>query len=661
MPITSGSYTVGPAAGDYASLSAAVADISGPLSGDLTFTVIEDYTETAMIDFSAKDLNGYTLTCTGDTAHNGDFASGRVVSWYSSTLFFVSDPPNSSAGSVLIISNLNLRLSGANCRRAIDINIASSLNDITVDVHDILADYRNGTASYRTAIEFATSGSHNTWVYNCIVLESKSLLGSGAIEVSSGGVTGTIENCVVLDSGGNSPGFNSASGAAFTGTVRNCVAINCAGACFSGFSGATGQNNMSDDATAGDGNWGTGTGNFPSITALSEFKSVTVASSDFMMPTNSGNAKNGGAAVSISGNDHGITLTSPRPHSTYYSVGAQETPSVPVFVTPPITEVVATGASASFTVVADYALSYQWQYRLMGGSVWIDISGETSTGYTTDPTVVGDHGKRIRCLVEGYGDSAGSLTAYILIIGEPIYAEVPDRPTAVVASIIDRTITVRASGDGDIYRAEILDMANNLVASSERVGDGEFTIVVPRRGVRYTLTVVAGNTGSPAAWSLPGLSISILIPPLAIASEEPGIGVSSSASTSIKEAGPLGAGLAFPFRFSETTGAPSTNYGEAHVVDGMKQVLMTRLNERSIRRDFGSAIAGRLFAPDVQIGPDVSANIQMALTNFEHRSEVTRIVFTRDRVHGKIFADIKYRIYRTHQEGNLVYPFAMEV
>ena len=135
----------------------------------------------------------------------------------------------------------------------------------------------------------------------------------------------------------------------------------------------------------------------------------------------------------------------------------------------------------------------------------------------------------------------------------------------------------------------------------------------------------------------------------------------ATASDKVRAAGPLGAGLRFPFRFSSTTGAPEMSVGLDHVVDGMKQVLLTRINERPIRREFGSTIAGMLFAPDTEISADVSNAIQGALADQEHRAEVSAVVFRRDRVKGKIFADIKFSVIRTHQSGNLVYPFEMTV
>lgn len=51
-------------------------------------------------------------------------------------------------------------------------------------------------------------------------------------------------------------------------------------------------------------------------------------------------------------------------------------------------------AAATFTVVATVtnggALTYQWQVQQEGAGVWADISGATSTSYTTGATATGD-------------------------------------------------------------------------------------------------------------------------------------------------------------------------------------------------------------------------------------------------------------------------------
>lgn len=238
----------------------------------------------------------------------------------------------------------------------------------------------------------------------------------------------------------------------------------------------------------------------------------------------------------------------------------------------------------------------------------------------------------------------------------------PSRPTVVIRSIDHdtRAIVIAVSGVANIFRAELFDLEANVVASNQIAAAGDITVIAPARGISYSLAVFAGDNTVPTDWSQPGLAVAVVIRPEAEEeTAETGVGLPAEPSTNIAQAGPLGAGLAFPFKFSTTTGAPEANYGIDHVVDGMQQILLTGIGSRFIRRDFGSAIGGKLFASDTEIESGTSSLIQTALARFERRAEVTSIVFRRDRVRGKITADIKFRTFRTHQDGNLVYPFNM--
>jgi len=78
MPVTAGTYTVG-AGGNYATWADAFADISSPLTGDLTLVLVSN------IFMSANALktinpNGFNFICTSASAPNGNFARGYVTS-----------------------------------------------------------------------------------------------------------------------------------------------------------------------------------------------------------------------------------------------------------------------------------------------------------------------------------------------------------------------------------------------------------------------------------------------------------------------------------------------------------------------------------------------------------------------------------------------------
>lgn len=69
------------------------------------------------------------------------------------------------------------------------------------------------------------------------------------------------------------------------------------------------------------------------------------------------------------------------------------------------------GDTATFTVVATNATSYQWQ--LNTGSGWNDISGATTASYTTGTLSLSDNAHQFRCVVTGPGGTDTSSAATI--------------------------------------------------------------------------------------------------------------------------------------------------------------------------------------------------------------------------------------------------------
>jgi phage baseplate assembly protein W len=440
--------------------------------------------------------------------------------------------------------------------------------------------------------------------------------------------------------------------------VRNNVAINCA-TCFNGMSLAQGYNNMSSDATAADVGWALGSGNVISVTAADEFESLTkIASDTYLLPKTTGNAKDGGSAPIIAENTHGAVVAIARPHDVNkYSIGGKEYPSSPVITAHPTTQTIAENATATFAVTATDATGYQWGRKEPNGSVWANVTGATSASYTTPVFGATNHRAQYRCTVSNAAGSVVSTEVYLFFTGYPIN-ESPDRPTVANVTLTGLTVSMTVAGTADVFRVEVR-RDGTVVAFAETPSAGTLSVNLPLRSVEYVVAVVAANYGS-THWSLPGYT-GVWMAARLVPAVSPGVPHEMTASDKVRTAGPLGAGLRFPFRFSSTTGAPDTSVGLDHVVDGMKQVLMTRVNERPIRREFGSVIAGMLFAPDTELSADISNAIQGALADQEHRAEVSAVVFKRDRVKGKVFADIKFNVIRTHQSGNLVYPFEMTV
>lgn len=681
MAVTQGSFTVG-SGGDYATwYEAAIDCASQTLTGDLTFTQISDLTLTTDAFFNGLDVNGYTLEITSNSPHNGDPESGWKTFVGYGAIFDIYNPTGPTGS--IDVNGLVLKTTTTNLGDEV-LNVQNTAGGAvgSILVHDIIIDGRSVTLSPnynycyvycgvtgQTIKMFNVKGVHcrsnnraGIWAYN-VALLSRIIL----------------ENCSCQQT----PGASSGNGFQLYQTsgeivMRNCAALGFAGRGFyNSVVGSVVYNCMSDDGTAitpGGGAWGAYYDCIINVTPADEFTSLDPATGGlaYLEPKSTGQAAHLGTATYITENDHGAILTVARPHKLVgvdkYSIGANEFPSEPTITADPALQRVDENDPATFSITALNATSYQWQDApppAPGGSPsFSDMVGETASTLLISSAGSGLHQYQYRCRAINALGSATSEAAYLLINGLPDPgappAASPDRPLVTIVGIEDNVITLNVAGVADLFRAELTDGLGNIVSYMERNDPGELTVTAPSRGVRYALAVIAANVQSPATWSLPGYTGGILVSPDAPETgDEEGVGLVSMPSTLAEQAGPMGAGLSFPFRFSDTTGAPEVSYGMDHVTDGMQQILVTKTGDRVIRRNFGSPLAGRIMRPDTEIGPEVSAEIQDALARNEHRAEVSRVVLTRNRLAGAIIADIYFTVFLTHQRGNLVYPFSL--
>jgi hypothetical protein len=108
------------------------------------------------------------------------------------------------------------------------------------------------------------------------------------------------------------------------------------------------------------------------------------------------------------------------------------------------------GNTATFTIAANDATSYQWQRFISG--VWTDLSGATATTYTTPAvTFTGFNGAQYRCVVTGPGGVTNSATATITVpTVSPTFSLQPSDATVPSGSTV--TFTVAASGGNLTYQ-----------------------------------------------------------------------------------------------------------------------------------------------------------------------------------------------------------------
>ncbi len=116
----------------------------------------------------------------------------------------------------------------------------------------------------------------------------------------------------------------------------------------------------------------------------------------------------------------------------------------PSIVTHPANQEVSAGTTAIFSVTATGStLAYQWQKNA------VNISGATSTSYTTPATVPADNGSAFRCIVSNTLGTATSNAATLTVLGGALtFTTQPAHTTGIVGQTA--TFSVVATGTGPI-------------------------------------------------------------------------------------------------------------------------------------------------------------------------------------------------------------------
>ncbi|RYE83372.1 MAG: baseplate protein [Hyphomicrobiales bacterium] len=88
-------------------------------------------------------------------------------------------------------------------------------------------------------------------------------------------------------------------------------------------------------------------------------------------------------------------------------------------------------------------------------------------------------------------------------------------------------------------------------------------------------------------------------------------------------------------------------------------ILSTSRGERVMRPDFGCGIHDLVYdVMDVAMLTRVETEVRESLIKYEARIEVIRVATDpRHAVDGKLLVAVAYRVRRTNQTGNYVYPF----
>src|SRR5437763_561683 len=121
----------------------------------------------------------------------------------------------------------------------------------------------------------------------------------------------------------------------------------------------------------------------------------------------------------------------------------------------------------------------------------------------------------------------------------------------------------------------------------------------------------------------------------------------------------LGVGWSFPVTSDPATGDVELSWYEKDLKEATVVILETSQGERVMRPRFGCGIHDLVFSEiNATTFTAIEATLKDALITYEPRIELLNVaVDPFDALNGLLLVKIDYRIRRTNQTDNLVYPF----
>lgn len=121
----------------------------------------------------------------------------------------------------------------------------------------------------------------------------------------------------------------------------------------------------------------------------------------------------------------------------------------------------------------------------------------------------------------------------------------------------------------------------------------------------------------------------------------------------------LGRGWAWPVDLDPRTGHVATVAYEEDIRQAIRIIVETAQGERVMRPDFGCGIHELVFtAVDSTAIQRIRSVVEAALRRYEPRIEVIGVeVDDAATTQGELLIELEYRVRKTNQVGNLVFPF----
>jgi phage baseplate assembly protein W len=121
----------------------------------------------------------------------------------------------------------------------------------------------------------------------------------------------------------------------------------------------------------------------------------------------------------------------------------------------------------------------------------------------------------------------------------------------------------------------------------------------------------------------------------------------------------LGRGWAMPVDLDPRTGLVAISEYEDNIRQSIRIILETAPGERVMRPNFGCGIHDLVFAAvDTTTMQRIRSVVEEALRRYEARIEVTGVTIDEEATsEGMLLVEVEYRVRKTNQIGNLIYPF----
>lgn len=121
----------------------------------------------------------------------------------------------------------------------------------------------------------------------------------------------------------------------------------------------------------------------------------------------------------------------------------------------------------------------------------------------------------------------------------------------------------------------------------------------------------------------------------------------------------LGRGWAWPVQLDPRTGLVASVAHEEDIRQSIRIILETSPGERVMRPNFGCGVHDLVFeAMDSTTIQRIRSTVEEALRRCEARIDVLSVEVDESATsEGKLLVEIEYRVRKTNQVGNLVFPF----